>query len=314
MTHIKKILLTGGAGFLGSHLSKKLLDNKYKVFCVDNFYSSSKSNIVNLLDNPNFKFYEQDVCNLDIDENIDIIYNLACPASPIHYQADPVKTIQTNVIGSINVLELAKKYNAKIFQASTSEVYGDPKISPQDESYWGNVNPIGIRSCYDEGKRAAETLFFDYHRQYNINIKVCRIFNTYGPNMALNDGRVISNFIIQALKNEDLTIYGDGNQTRSFCYVDDLIDGIVNIMDLETTFTGPINLGNDNELSIDKIAKLVIQLSGSKSKIKNLKPLSDDPIQRKPNLTLANHKINWKPKVDIETGILKTIQYFKNQI
>ena len=291
-----------------------MLDNKYKVFCVDNFYSSSKSNIVNLLDNPNFKFYEQDVCNLDIDENIDIIYNLACPASPIHYQADPVKTIQTNVIGSINVLELAKKYNAKIFQASTSEVYGDPKISPQDESYWGNVNPIGIRSCYDEGKRAAETLFFDYHRQYNINIKVCRIFNTYGPNMALNDGRVISNFIIQALKNEDLTIYGDGNQTRSFCYVDDLIDGIVNIMDLETTFTGPINLGNDNELSIDKIAKLVIQLSGSKSKIKNLKPLSDDPIQRKPNLTLANHKINWKPKVDIETGILKTIQYFKNQI
>ena len=314
MTHIRKILLTGGAGFLGSHLSKKLLDKKYKVLCVDNFYSSSKSNITNLLDNPNFKFYEQDVCNLDIDENIDIIYNLACPASPIHYQADPVKTIQTNVIGSINVLELAKKYNAKIFQASTSEVYGDPKISPQDESYWGNVNPIGIRSCYDEGKRAAETLFFDYHRQYNINIKVCRIFNTYGPNMALNDGRVISNFIIQALKNEDLTIYGDGNQTRSFCYVDDLIDGIVNIMDLETTFTGPINLGNDNELSIDKIAKLVIKLSGSKSKIKNLKPLSDDPIQRKPNLTLANHKINWKPKVDIETGILKTIQYFKNQI
>ena len=314
MTHIKKILLTGGAGFLGSHLSKKLLDKKYKVLCVDNFYSSSKSNIANLLDNPNFKFYEQDVCNLDIDENIDIIYNLACPASPIHYQADPVKTIQTNVIGSINVLELAKKYNAKIFQASTSEVYGDPKISPQDESYWGNVNPIGIRSCYDEGKRAAETLFFDYHRQFNVNIKVCRIFNTYGPNMALNDGRVISNFIIQALKNEDLTIYGDGNQTRSFCYVDDLIDGIVNLMDLETTFTGPINLGNDNELSIDKIAKLVIQLSGSKSKIKNLKPLSDDPIQRKPNLTLANHKINWKPKVDIETGILKTIQYFKNQI
>ena len=314
MTHIKKILLTGGAGFLGSHLSKKLLDKKYKVLCVDNFYSSSKSNIANLLDNPNFKFYEQDVCNLDIDENIDIIYNLACPASPIHYQADPVKTIQTNVIGSINVLEMAKKYNAKIFQASTSEVYGDPKISPQIESYWGNVNPIGIRSCYDEGKRAAETLFFDYHRQFNVNIKVCRIFNTYGPNMALNDGRVISNFIIQALKNEDLTIYGDGNQTRSFCYVDDLIDGIVNIMDLETTFTGPINLGNDNELSIDKIAKLVIQLSGSKSKIKNLKPLSDDPIQRKPNLTLANHKINWKPKVDIETGILKTIQYFKNQI
>ncbi len=314
MTHIKKILLTGGAGFLGSHLSKKLLDKKYKVLCVDNFYSSSKSNITNLLDNPNFKFYEQDVCNLDIDENIDIIYNLACPASPIHYQADPVKTIQTNVIGSINVLEMAKKYNAKIFQASTSEVYGDPKISPQIESYWGNVNPIGIRSCYDEGKRAAETLFFDYHRQFNVNIKVCRIFNTYGPNMALNDGRVISNFIIQALKNEDLTIYGDGNQTRSFCYVDDLIDGIVNIMDLETTFTGPINLGNDNELSIDKIAKLVIQLSGSKSKIKNLKPLSDDPIQRKPNLTLANHKINWKPKVDIETGILKTIQYFKNQI
>ncbi len=237
MSHIKKILVTGGAGFLGSHLSKKLLEKKHKVICVDNFHSSNITNISSLLVNSNYKFYEQDVCKLNINENIDIIYNLACPASPVHYQADPVKTIQTNVIGSINVLELAKKYNAKIFQASTSEVYGDTKSSPQNESYWGNVNPIGIRSCYDEGKRAAETLFFDYHRQFDINIKVCRIFNTYGPNMALNDGRVISNFIIQALKNEDITIYGDGNQTRSFCYVDDLIKGIVDIMDLEKDFT-----------------------------------------------------------------------------
>ncbi len=314
MSNSKSILVTGGAGFLGSHLSQKLLDKNYKVICVDNLYSSNISNISKFIDNPNFKFYEQDVCNLNINEEIDIIYNLACPASPIHYQADPVKTIQTNVIGSINVLELAKKYNAKIFQASTSEVYGDPKITPQNETYWGNVNPIGVRSCYDEGKRAAETLFFDYHRQFNINIKVCRIFNTYGPNMALNDGRVISNFIIQALKNKDLTIYGNGNQTRSFCYVDDLITGIIDIVDLEDDFTGPINLGTNNELSINEIANTVIMLSNTKSKIKYLDALSDDPMQRKPNLDLAYDKINWNPRIDIKTGILETIKYFKQLI
>ena len=314
MSKTKSILVTGGAGFLGSHLSKKLLEKKYHVICVDNFYSSNISNISNFLDNSNYKFYEQDICNLNIDDKIDIIYNLACPASPIHYQADPVKTIQTNIIGSYNVLELARKYKAKIFQASTSEIYGDPKISPQNESYWGNVNPIGIRSCYDEGKRAAETLFFDYNRQYSLNIKVCRIFNTYGPNMALNDGRVISNFIIQALKNEDITIYGDGNQTRSFCYVDDLIEGIINLMDLEENFTGPVNLGTDNELSINKIAETIIKLSNSNSKIKHVDALSDDPMQRKPDLALAYQKINWNPKIDINTGILETIKYFKEQI
>ena len=314
MSKTKSILITGGAGFLGSHLSKKLLEKKYHVICVDNFYSSNISNISNFLDNSNYKFYEQDICNLNIDDKIDIIYNLACPASPIHYQADPVKTIQTNVIGSYNVLELARKYKAKIFQASTSEIYGDPKISPQNESYWGNVNPVGIRSCYDEGKRAAETLFFDYNRQYSLNIKVCRIFNTYGPNMALNDGRVISNFIIQALKNEDITIYGDGNQTRSFCYVDDLIEGIINLMDLEENFTGPMNLGTDNELSINNIAKTIIELSNSNSRIKYLDAVSDDPMQRKPDLTLADQKINWNPKIDIKTGILETIKYFKEQI
>ena len=314
MSNPKSILVTGGAGFLGSHLTKKLLEKKYHVICVDNLYSSNISNISNFLDNSNYKFYEQDICNLNIDDKIDIIYNLACPASPIHYQADPVKTIQTNVIGSYNVLELARKYKAKIFQASTSEIYGDPKISPQNESYWGNVNPIGIRSCYDEGKRAAETLFFDYNRQYGINIKVCRIFNTYGPNMALNDGRVISNFIIQALKNEDITIYGDGNQTRSFCYVDDLIEGIINLMDLEENFTGPVNLGTDNELSINKIAETIIKLSNSNSKIKHVDALSDDPMQRKPDLALAYQKIKWNPKIDINTGILETIKYFKEQI
>ena len=314
MSKTKSILITGGAGFLGSHLSKKLLEKKYHVICVDNFYSSNISNISNFLDNSNYKFYEQDICNLNIDDKIDIIYNLACPASPIHYQADPVKTIQTNVIGSYNVLELARKYKAKIFQASTSEIYGDPKISPQNESYWGNVNPVGIRSCYDEGKRAAETLFFDYNRQYSLNIKVCRIFNTYGPNMALNDGRVISNFIIQALKNEDITIYGDGNQTRSFCYVDDLIEGIINLMDLEENFTGPMNLGTDNELSVNNIAKTIIDLSNSNSRIKYLDAVSDDPMQRKPDLALAYQKINWNPKIDINTGILETIKYFKEQI
>ena len=313
MSKSKSILVTGGAGFLGSHLSKKLLEKKFKVICVDNLYSSDISNISEFLENPKFTFYKQDICNLDINEKIDMIYNLACPASPIHYQADPVKTIQTNVVGAIKVLELAKKFNAKIFQASTSEIYGDPKISPQNESYWGNVNPIGIRSCYDEGKRAAETLFFDYHRQYNINIKVCRIFNTYGPNMALNDGRVISNFIVQALKNEDITIYGDGNQTRSFCYVDDLIWGLINIMELKQEFTGPINLGTDIEISINEIAQKIIKLTNSKSKIKYLKAVSDDPTQRKPDLTYAKDLLSWKPKYDLESGLKETIKYFINK-
>ena len=307
-------LVTGGAGFLGSHLCDKLLKKNYQVFCIDNFYSSHIENIEIFKNNPNFIFLEQDVCNINFDYKIDQIYNLACPASPIHYQSDPVKTIQTNILGSINVLELAKKNKAKILQASTSEVYGDPTVSPQIESYWGNVNPIGIRSCYDEGKRAAETLFFDYNRQYGLNIKVCRIFNTYGPNMAKNDGRVISNFIVQALDNKNLSIYGDGSQTRSFCYVDDLINGLMQVMNTEDSFVGPINLGNDLELSIKDIAKKVIDLSNSKSSIEYLMPVSDDPMQRKPDLTLANNIIDWNPKVGIDQGISFTIDYFKNQL
>tara|TARA_Y100001968_G_scaffold308051_1_gene326418 strand:+ start:86 stop:1033 length:948 start_codon:yes stop_codon:yes gene_type:complete len=314
MTNQLNILITGGSGFLGSHLCAKLLNNGHKVICVDNFYSSSIKNIEKFKQNTNFTFLNQDVCELDIQFSVDQIYNLACPASPIHYQADPVKTIQTNVLGAINVLELAKKNNAKIFQASTSEVYGDPTVSPQSELYWGNVNPIGIRSCYDEGKRAAETLFFDYYRQYNQKIKVCRIFNTYGPNMAQNDGRVISNFIIQALKNEDLSIYGDGLQTRSFCYVDDLIDGIIKIMDTQDSFIGPVNLGNDLELTILEIAQKIIELSNSKSSIKHLEAVLDDPIQRKPDLSLANKAINWKANTSIEEGIFRTIDYFKKEI
>jgi len=314
MSNKLNVLITGGAGFLGSHLCKKLLKQGYKVICVDNFYSSNINNIKKFKSNSNFTFLEQDVCELDVKLNIDQIYNFACPASPIHYQADPVKTIQTNVLGAINVLELAKKNNATIFQASTSEVYGDPIVSPQKEDYWGNVNPIGIRSCYDEGKRAAETLFFDYHRQYNQKIKVCRIFNTYGPNMAQNDGRVISNFIVQALKNKNLSIYGDGSQTRSFCYVDDLINGIIKIMNTEDNFVGPINLGNNLELTIIDIAKKIIELSNSNSSIEFLEALPDDPIQRKPDLSLAKKLISWDPKTSIEEGIILTIDYFKNQI
>ena len=301
------VLVTGGAGFLGSHLCNKLINKNYQVICVDNFYSSHIKNIEKFKNNSNFIFLEEDVCNLNFDYKIDQIYNLACPASPVHYQSDPVKTIQTNILGSINVLELAKKNKAKILQASTSEVYGDPTVSPQIESYWGNVNPIGIRSCYDEGKRAAETLFFDYNRQYGLNIKVCRIFNTYGPNMAKNDGRVISNFIVQALENKNLSIYGDGFQTRSFCYVDDLINGLMQVMNTEDSFVGPINLGNDLELSIKDIAKKVIDLSNSKSSIEYLMPVSDDPMQRKPDLTLAKNIIGWKPKVGIDKGISFTI-------
>lgn len=310
----KKVLVTGGAGFLGTHLCKKLLNKNYKVICVDNYFSSASNNISQFKSNKNFTFIKQDVCDLNITEKIDFIYNLACPASPIHYQLDPVKTVKTNILGALNVLELAKKNNATIFQASTSEVYGDPKISPQNEDYWGNVNPIGVRSCYDEGKRVVETLFFDYHRQYNLNIKVCRIFNTYGPFMAKDDGRVVSNFIIQALKNKNLSIYGLGNQTRSFCFVDDLIDGIIRFMENTKSFTGPLNLGNNYEMSIKDIAQKIIILSKSKSSISYTEALSDDPMQRKPDLTQAKKVINWNPQTSIDEGLLSTIKYFKNII
>ena len=310
----KSVLVTGGAGFLGSHLCDQLLKKKYKVFCLDNLYSGQLKNISKFSNESNFIFIEQDICDLKFNYKVDQVYNLACPASPIHYQADPVKTIKTNFLGSINVLEIAKKNKAKILQASTSEVYGDPSISPQSEKYWGNVNPIGIRSCYDEGKRASETLFFDFHRQFNINIKVCRIFNTYGPYMAQNDGRVISNFIIQALKNKPLTVYGDGSQTRSFCYVTDLIKGLIQIMDTSNSFTGPINLGNDAEIRIKDIADKIIGLTKSKSKIKYIDAVSDDPMQRKPDLTLAKSTIGWNPEVNIDDGINLTIDYFKKEL
>lgn len=308
------ILVTGGAGFLGSHLCERLLDEGHKVICIDNFYSSEKDNILSLLNHSNFTFIEDDICDCRIDFNIDQIYNLACPASPIHYQSDPVKTVQTNVLGSLNMLELAKKNNAKIFQASTSEVYGDPKINPQSESYWGNVNPIGIRSCYDEGKRCAETLFFDYHRQYKLNIKVCRIFNTYGPRMHKNDGRVMSNFIIQALNNLPITIYGKGLQTRSFCYVDNLIEGIIKFMNTDNNIIGPINLGSNQEISIKDLALKIVELTKSKSNIQFLKPLSDDPMQRKPNLELAQKTIDWNPNIKLEQGINSTIDFFREKI
>ena len=308
------ILVTGGSGFLGSHLCENLLEQGHKVICLDNFYSSEKSNISSLMNNSNFTFIEDDVCNCKINFHIDQIYNLACPASPIHYQSDPVKTVQTNILGSLNMLELAKKHNAKILQASTSEVYGDPKISPQSEKYWGNVNPIGIRSCYDEGKRCAETLFFDYHRQYKLNIKVCRIFNTYGPKMHKNDGRVMSNFIIQALNNLPITIYGKGLQTRSFCYVDDLINGLIRFMNTDNNIVGPINIGSDQEISIKDLALKIIKLTNSKSDIQFLEPLSDDPMQRKPDLLLAKKIINWTFDTKLDEGINSTIKFFKETL
>ena len=310
---MKKILVTGGAGFLGSHLCYELINRGYEVICVDNFYTGNKKNIKNLLVHPNFELIRHDVTfplYLEVDE----IYNLACPASPIHYQYDPVQTTKTSVHGAINMLGLAKRLKAKIFQASTSEVYGDPTIHPQVESYWGNVNPVGIRSCYDEGKRCAETLFFDYYRQHNLLIKVARIFNTYGPNMSLNDGRVISNFIIQALKNEPISIYGKGEQSRSFCYVDDLINGIIKLMDSGQGIIGPINLGNPNEFTILELAEKIIALTGSKS-VLTFRPLpADDPIQRQPDISLAKKEINWVPKIQLEEGLLKTINYFEKTI
>lgn len=307
----KKILVTGGAGFIGSHLCKKLVEKGYYVLCLDNFYTGSKKNIEPLLSNNKFKLIEHDIIN-EFNENVDEIYNLACPASPPHYQFDPVKTIKTSILGIINMLELAKKFNAKILQASTSEIYGDPKIHPQTENYWGNVNPIGLRSCYDEGKRCAETLMMDYYRQYNVNIRIVRIFNTYGPNMDINDGRVVSNFIVQALKNIDITVYGDGKQTRSFCYIDDLVDGLIKMM--ENNFIGPVNLGNSCEYSILDFANTIIKLVGSKSKIIYKDLPSDDPVLRRPDLTLAKEKLNWEPKIDFETGLQKTIKYFEDII
>ena len=305
----KKILVTGGAGFLGSHLCERLLESGAEVLCVDNYFTGSKSNIQHLLDNPMFEVMRHDV-TFPLYVEVDEIYNLACPASPIHYQHDPVQTTKTSVHGAINMLGLAKRVRAKILQASTSEVYGDPEVHPQTEEYWGHVNPIGIRSCYDEGKRCAETLFFDYHRQHQLEIKVMRIFNTYGPRMHPDDGRVVSNFVMQALHNRDITIYGDGSQTRSFCYVDDLIDGMVAFMNTGPNTSGPINVGNPNEFTILQLAETVKRLTNSDSAI-ILKPLpSDDPQQRQPDISLAKDVLNWQPKVELEQGLLKTIDYF----
>ncbi|WP_396149660.1 UDP-glucuronic acid decarboxylase family protein [Flavobacterium sp.] len=309
----KKILVTGGAGFVGSHLCERLLKEGNEVYCLDNFFTGQKQNIIHLLNNPYFELIRHDVINpfhIEVDE----IYNLACPASPIHYQYNPIKTIKTSVMGAINMLGLAKRVNAKILQASTSEVYGNPFVHPQVESYWGNVNPIGERSCYDEGKRTAETLFMDYHKQNNVKSKIVRIFNTYGPNMHPNDGRVVSNFIVQALKNQDITVYGEGQQTRSFQYVDDLVDGMIKTMNTDDSFIGPINIGNPDEFTILELAEKVIKLTDSKSKI-IYKPLpSDDPLMRKPDISLAKKELNWSPKVNLDEGLEKTISYFKTII
>lgn len=307
---MKNILVTGGAGFIGSHLCKKLLDEGNFVICVDNLFTGSMDNVKGLQCD-NFQFINADIVNKFEIDKIDQIYNLACPASPPHYQFDPVKTIKTSVIGILNLLELAKKNNARILQASTSEVYGDPLEHPQKENYWGHVNPIGIRSCYDEGKRCAETLMMDYYRQYGTNVKIVRIFNTYGPNMRPDDGRVVSNFILQALKNEDITIYGDGMQTRSFCYVSDLVDGLVSMM-AKNNFIGPVNLGNPSERTIKNLAELIIEKTCSKSKIVYKKIPQDDPIKRRPDIALANKVLAWNPVVDINTGLDKTIEYFIN--
>ena len=310
---MKKILVTGGAGFLGSHLCEALLKQGNEVICMDNYFTGSKSNIVHLLDNPYFELYRHDV-TMPAHVEVDEIYNLACPASPIHYQYDPIKTIQTSIMGAINMLGVAKRTGAKILQASTSEVYGDPHVHPQPEEYWGNVNPIGIRSCYDEGKRCAETLFFDYHRQNNVRIKVIRIFNTYGPNMHPNDGRVVSNFIVQALKGKDITIYGDGSQTRSFCYCDDLIRGMIAMMATPDEITGPINLGNPHEFTIKQLAELVIELTGSKSQSIYEPHPSDDPTQRQPIIDKAKEILHWEPTVQLREGLVKTIEYFDKKL
>lgn len=310
----KRILVTGGAGFIGSHLCARLLEEGNEVLCVDNFFTGNKDNILPLFENPRFEFLRHDV-TFPLYVEVDEIYNLACPASPIHYQFDPVQTTKTSVHGAINMLGLAKRTKAKILQASTSEVYGDPEIHPQPESYWGRVNPIGIRSCYDEGKRCAETLFFDYYRQHNLPIRVVRIFNTYGSNMHPNDGRVVSNFIVQALKNEDITIYGDGSQSRSFQYIDDLVEGMIRMMNNEEGFVGPVNLGNPIEFTIKELAeKVLAMIPESKSKIIYKDLPQDDPRQRKPDISLAKEKLDWEPKIELEEGLKKTIEYFRNNI
>jgi UDP-glucuronate decarboxylase len=305
----KRVLVTGGCGFLGSHLCERLLKDGHDVLCADNFFTGTKDNVLHLMDNPRFEIIRHDV-TFPLYVEVDEIYNLACPASPVHYQFDPVQTTKTSVHGAINMLGLAKRVKAKIFQASTSEVYGDPNIHPQPESYWGNVNPIGIRSCYDEGKRCAETLFFDYHRQHKLKIKVARIFNTYGPRMHPNDGRVVSNFIVQALKNNPITIYGDGSQTRSFCYVTDLIDAFVLLMNSPDDVTGPVNLGNPGEFTISELAQKVIELTGSRSELVSNPLPSDDPKQRKPDISLAKAKLGWEPKIPLAEGLKHTIAYF----
>ena len=309
----KKILVSGGAGFLGSHLCDRLLEQGHDVLCVDNFFTGSKQNVNHLLANPNFELMRHDV-TFPLYVEVDQIYNLACPASPVHYQFDPVQTTKTSVHGAINMLGLAKRVKARILQASTSEVYGDPEIHPQPESYFGKVNPIGIRSCYDEGKRCAETLFFDYYRQHRLDIKVIRIFNTYGPRMHPNDGRVVSNFIVQSLQGKDITIYGDGQQTRSFCYVDDLIRGMISMMETGQDFTGPINIGNPGEFTMLELAELVIKLTGSKSKLVFLPKPEDDPKQRRPDISLAKDVLKWSPNVQLEEGLKKTIDYFRATI
>jgi len=310
---MKKILVTGGAGFIGSHLCKKLVETGNDVLSIDNYFTGTKRNISNLFKSDYFEALRHDIC-FPLYVEVDQIYNLACPASPIHYQHDPVQTTKTTVHGAINMLGLAKRINARILQASTSEIYGDPSIHPQTEEYWGNVNPIGPRSCYDEGKRCAETLFFDYHRQHKLDIKVVRIFNTYGPNMHPNDGRVVSNFIMQALTNQDITVYGNGEQTRSFCYIDDLIEGMLKMMDSGKENIGPINLGNPTEFKIIELAKLIIQLTNSKSKIINKDLPIDDPIRRKPDISLAKKFLNWNPKTEVTDGLKETIDYFKLQL
>ena len=310
---MKKILITGGAGFLGSHLCERLLSQGNLVICVDNLFTGDKRNIAHLLSNPYFEFIRQDVCfplYLEVDE----IYNLACPASPYYYQIDPIQTMKTSVLGAYNLLGLAKRTGAKILQASTSEVYGDPKVHPQPEEYWGNVNPIGIRSCYDEGKRAAETLFMDYHRQHGVDIKIVRIFNTYGPRMAVNDGRVVSNFIVQALKGNSITVYGTGEQTRSFCFVDDLVEGLVRYMSLTSIQPGPINLGNPGEFTMNELAKKVITLTDSTSLINRLPLPEDDPKQRRPDISLAKIHLDWEPTIELDLGLKKTIDYFRTVV
>ena len=310
---MKRILVTGGAGFIGSHLCRRLLELGNEVICLDNFFTGRKSNLIGFLDNPYFEILRHDI-TFPIYIEVDQIYNLACPASPVHYQFDPVQTTKTSVHGAINVLGLAKRVKARILQTSTSEVYGDPMVHPQIESYWGNVNPIGIRSCYDEGKRCAETLFFDYYRQHHVDIKVVRIFNTYGPQMLPDDGRVVSNFIVQALKDEDITIFGDGKQTRSFCYVDDLVNGLIMMMDTEYGYTGPINMGNPGEYSMIDLAKKIIHLTSSKSNLTYHELPQDDPKIRKPDISKAKSELGWYPTFDLEEGLLKTIEYFKKEL